>query len=330
MIKNLTFLILSLIFCVEVNAQQNNPPDTIIYFRDKFGQPTDKEHVNDVIFIYPTKLIYESDSTAGKQIYPIKEFYVDGTTKLTGAAITRSSIPIFEGPITTYYPNGQKESVGNYKQGNLTGDVIFFYTNGKFNSIENYYNDKIYLITCKDSVGNVLAEKGNGKWIQSEYINNNKIINEGAVKDSLQEGEWHQTVNDSIKYVTIYKKGLAVSSTNPNQQTGEKIFVEVEQSPEFKQGGATGFMAFLQSTITIPNILKGTGASSGKVVVTFVVEKDGILSNIKVIDSPNQYMSEAVVKAVAKSPAWRPGMQNGLPVRVQYRILLMFNEVNNK
>jgi len=115
MTKNLTLLILSLLFFQAAKAQQDNPPGTIIYFRDKSGQPTDKEHVNDVIFIYPSELTYASDSSSGKKLYPIKEFYIDGTVKLTGTAITQSSIPIFEGPSIKYYPNGQKEIVGNYK-----------------------------------------------------------------------------------------------------------------------------------------------------------------------------------------------------------------------
>jgi len=324
MTKNLTLLILSLLFFQAAKAQQDNPPGTIIYFRDKSGQPTDKEHVNDVIFIYPSELTYASDSSSGKKLYPIKEFYIDGTVKLTGTAITQSSIPIFEGPSIKYYPNGQKESVGNYKDGYLTGDIAFFYPNGKFNSIENYDNDKMYLITCKDSLGNVLAEKGNGKWTQIEYIDNNKVVSEGAVKDSLQEGEWHQAVNDSIKYVTIYKKGLAVSSTNPSQQIGEKIFVEVEKSPEFPHGGAAGFVSYLEKYVRYPSEDRRNRVL-GKVRITFIVEKDGSLADVKAINAPSETIAAELIRVVSSSPHWIPGMQNGLAVRVRYSILFSFD-----
>ncbi len=317
MFKSLFLLAFCLFWFVDVKAQQDNPPGTIIYFRNKAGVPTDKEHVNDVIFIYP------ADSSSGKKLYPIKEFYIDGTVKLTGTSSTSSSRPILEGNGITYYPNGQKESVGNYKYGVLIGDVTFFYPNGKFNSIKNYDSEKRLLITCKDSVGHVLAENGNGKWMEINYVDNNKIISEGPVKDSLQEGEWHETINDSIKLVTLYKKGEAILSDVHNQELNQ-IFAAVEQEPEFPNGGAAGFNNLLFHTIKFPS---ATGYIPGKVIVTFVVEKDGTLTNIRTLKSPNAGMSEAAENAIMKSPPWIPGMQNGLPVRVQFTISFNFTEV---
>ncbi|MHB8207400.1 energy transducer TonB [Mucilaginibacter sp.] len=317
MFKSLFLLAFCLFLFIEAKAQQNNPPGTIIYFRDKAGRPTDKEHVSDVIFIYP------ADSSSGKKMYPVKEFYIDGTVKLTGTSSTSSSRPILEGRGITYYPNGQKKSIGSYKYGVLTGDVTFFYPNGKFNSIENYDKSIKLLITCKDSAGNVLAENGNGKWMEVNYIDNDKIISEGTVKDSLQEGEWHETINDSIKLVTLYKKGEAILSDVHNQELNQ-IFAAVEQEPEFPNGGAAGFVSYLGENIRYPSedVRKHV---SGKVRVTFVVEKDGSLTEVKAINAPSETIAAEIIKVVGTSPRWSPGMQNGLPVRVQYTILFMFS-----
>src|SRR5579859_6198389 len=120
MFKSLFLLAFCLLFLAEAKAQQNNPPGTIIYFRDKSGLPTDKEHVNDVIFIYP------ADSSSGKKLYPIKEFYIDGTVKLTGMSSTSSSRPILEGPCISYYPNGNKENIINYDNGYEMGDITLY------------------------------------------------------------------------------------------------------------------------------------------------------------------------------------------------------------
>ena len=316
MFKSLLILAFCLLLFVDTKAQQDNPPGTIIYFRDKRGLPTDKAHVNDIIFIYP------SDSSSGKKMYPVKEFYINGTVKLTGTSSTSSSRPILEGNGITYYPNGQKESVGKYKYGVLTGDVTFFYPDGKFNSIKNYDSGKGLLITCKDSIGNVLAENGNGKWMEINYIDNNKIIREGPVKDSLQEGEWHVTINDSIKDVTLYKKGKAILS-DVHYQEFNQIFAAVEQEPSFPNG-PTAFNRFLNSKIDLSRKYKENG-EIGKAIVTFVVEKDGSLTDVKALRFVDKDIVQEIVRVIASSPRWNPGLQNGLPVRVQYTIAYSYH-----
>jgi len=110
-----------------------------------------------------------------------------------------------------------------------------------------------------------------------------------------------------------------VTETDPNQ-----IFVSVEQNPEFKNGGQPGFIAFLQKTIRFPAVDRENG-TSGRVIIQFVVEKDGSLTDIKILRTPSPTMGDAAVSAIKSSPAWRPGKQNGQPVRVQYTIPFSFS-----
>jgi TonB family protein len=316
MFKSLLIIAFCLLLFVDAKAQQNHHPDTIIYFRDKIGLPTDRAHVNDVMFVFPAV------DFSGKKMYPVKEFYLNGKIKLNGMSSTKSSMPILEGLGITYYPNGQKYTVGNYRYGTLTGDVRCLYPNGKFNSIKNYAK-RILLVTCNDSLGNILAENGNGKWIEIDYIDNNKIIREGAVKDSLQDGEWHETVNDSLKYLTTYKNGIVVSSTNPNKDSSQ-IFVPVEQEPEFVNGGQSGFIKYIWKNLKFPAYDRENEVK-GRVIVSFVIERDGTLTDVKASKSPDEYIAKAVVDVVKASPPWNPGLQNGLPVRVQYTIPFNFD-----
>jgi len=110
-----------------------------------------------------------------------------------------------------------------------------------------------------------------------------------------------------------------VTEADPNQ-----IFAAVEQEPHFKNGGAAGFNAYLAKAVKFPAVDRENG-TSGKVLVTFVVEKDGSLTDVKATRGPDQSMMDAAVQAVQQSPRWVPGVQNGRPVRVQFTISFAFS-----
>ncbi|MES2265769.1 MAG: energy transducer TonB [Bacteroidota bacterium] len=63
----------------------------------------------------------------------------------------------------------------------------------------------------------------------------------------------------------------------------------------------------------------------GRVVVTFIVEKDGSLSEAKVIRSVSEAADEEALRIIKKMPKWNPGIQNNNPVRVQYSMPITFD-----
>jgi protein TonB len=64
--------------------------------------------------------------------------------------------------------------------------------------------------------------------------------------------------------------------------------------------------------------------TQGKVFVSFVVEKDGTVSNVTVVKGIGGGCDEEAIRVIKKSPRWRPGMQHNLPVRVRYNMPLSF------
>jgi periplasmic protein TonB len=101
-----------------------------------------------------------------------------------------------------------------------------------------------------------------------------------------------------------------------------KDFASVEVLPEF-QGGEKAFGAFLSKNINYPPMARENNIS-GRVFVSFVVEKNGQLTDIKVLRGLGYGTDEEAVRVLKKSPAWKPGVQNGRPVRVQYTIPIFF------
>ncbi|MBB6111428.1 outer membrane transport energization protein TonB [Mucilaginibacter lappiensis] len=108
-----------------------------------------------------------------------------------------------------------------------------------------------------------------------------------------------------------------VVEADPNQ-----IFTSVEQVPEFP-GGLDKFGAYLGKSIRYPAVARENG-TQGRVIVTFVVEKDGSLTDIKVTRGIGSGCDEEAVRVLKNSPKWKPGIQNGRPVRVQYSVPISF------
>ncbi|MFC6100641.1 energy transducer TonB [Olivibacter domesticus] len=96
------------------------------------------------------------------------------------------------------------------------------------------------------------------------------------------------------------------------------IFVAVEVAPSFP-GGMRAFLNYVADNYQFPPAAKEQGVN-GKVILNFIVEKDGTLSNIKVVRDLGFGTGLEAVRILEKSPIWKPGIQNGRPVRVSYSL----------
>jgi protein TonB len=88
-------------------------------------------------------------------------------------------------------------------------------------------------------------------------------------------------------------------------------------------GGAIAWSKFLQKNIHYPNQASEIGAQ-GKVWLSFIIERDGHLSNIVVERGVGHGLDEEALRVLKLAPAWKPGIQNGQPVRVKYTIPINF------
>lgn len=100
------------------------------------------------------------------------------------------------------------------------------------------------------------------------------------------------------------------------------IFMVVEDSPQFP-GGKDSMKVFIKKNLRYPKRAK-RNSIEGTVYLTFVVEKDGSLSNIKILRGIGAGCDEEAMRIVRSMPEWKPGMQRGKPVRVQYNMPVRF------
>ena len=107
-----------------------------------------------------------------------------------------------------------------------------------------------------------------------------------------------------------------------NAESTEKTFEVVEQMPAFP-GGDAALMKYLSENIKYPEAAEKAG-EQGRVVVNFIVEKDGAISNVYVVRSVTPTLDAEAVRVIKAMPKWVPGKQDGQFVRVKYNVPVSF------
>ena len=114
-------------------------------------------------------------------------------------------------------------------------------------------------------------------------------------------------------------------SSNYNTNATEEQLYETEETetqPTFP-GGDAALSEWVASNLKYPAISQEEG-TQGRVIVGFVIEPDGSITNIEVVESVDTYLDRAATQLVSKMPKWNPGTVSGRPVRTSYRIPVTF------
>ena len=127
--------------------------------------------------------------------------------------------------------------------------------------------------------------------------------------------------NDENGEVLKAKEALVTEPVKPKEEEN-KVFDVVEQMPSFP-GGMNALMDYLRKAIKYPPVAEENGIQ-GRVVCTFVVERDGSVTDVRVAKSVDPSLDKEAVRVVSAMPRWIPGKQNGQSVRVKYTLPVTF------
>lgn len=105
------------------------------------------------------------------------------------------------------------------------------------------------------------------------------------------------------------------------------VFEVVEKMPEFPNGGMPGLMKYLSDNIRYSEAAKVAGIQ-GRVTVVFVVDKDGSITNVKILRGVDAELDKEAIRVISAMPKWIPGMQKGKAVKVRYTVPVMFRLPN--
>lgn len=142
-----------------------------------------------------------------------------------------------------------------------------------------------------------------------QIADNDANVEETTIQSNEDKGEAVE-----IKYVPTVVEEEEVEE--------QQIFQVVEEMPEFP-GGMAECMKFLAKNIKYPTIAQENGVQ-GRVIVQFVVNKDGTIVDPVVVRSVDPYLDKEALRVIKAMPKWKPGKQRGKAVRVKYTVPVTF------
>ena len=123
------------------------------------------------------------------------------------------------------------------------------------------------------------------------------------------------------KYNRVFLQGTPIEETQQSSQ--EEAFIKCEKMPTFQGGDLNGYRNWFQSQLQYPQEAKDKGVQ-GRVIFSFVVEKDGSVSNFDALQAPDKILVDEVERVFKLTPKWEPGKQNGNAVRVKFTVPIYF------
>lgn len=164
----------------------------------------------------------------------------------------------------------------------------------------------------------------------------NSSISDGKKSDfsRVQKEQGHDNIDDHaslepepVDKVAEKEKNVEIGSPNPPKTSTSPldlnaVYTDVDKKPAF-EGGSSAFVQYLVSNLQYPPAAR-EGNVEGRVMVNFIVERDGRLSNISILQGIGGGCDEEALRVMKNAPAWLPGEHKGQKVRVQCTIPITF------
>ncbi|MBR7019169.1 MAG: energy transducer TonB [Prevotella sp.] len=156
----------------------------------------------------------------------------------------------------------------------------------------------------------------------SEVKEDNQLDLEKVEKTNVTIGAFDVQGNDEVGGEVLKAKEEIAQPEPPKHEEENKVFDVVEQMPSFP-GGMGALMSWLSQNMKYPPIAAENGVQ-GRVIVQFVVEKDGSITDVHVAKSVDPSLDKEAARVVKAMPHWIPVKQNGSAVRVKYTVPVTF------
>jgi protein TonB len=271
---------------------------------------SDKRHITDSSFVYGSngRIINEwhRNQIAG---FRTVEYYPNGKVKAKGDYLSESK----HGQWIYYDSTGKKIKEKTYSSGSVYGWYVDYYPNGKIRykakCIFGVPNDSI---TAFDSKGKKLSNESK----EFNAIQDDIITNDKEISLSPRDTDWMAHTSEGE-----YDVVEIAEAPEPNE---DEIYVYAEEMPQYP-GGSDSLKSYLRRNLQYPEMEKDAGIQ-GTVYMTFVVRKDGRLTDVKVIKevpgAPG--LTKEAARLINGMPYWIPGKMNGRAVNISVTIPIKF------
>ena len=162
--------------------------------------------------------------------------------------------------------------------------------------------------------------------VDADKVQNEVMDMEEQKEDNTARGVVNQEGSDDVDKFEAVKEQVIVKEPEPEKPKEEEIFVAVEQPAEFP-GGQAALMKWLSNNIRYPEAAQQNDIQ-GRVVVKFVVEKDGSVGHAEIARGVDKDLDREALRVVNKMPKWQPGKNNGVAVRSYFNLPVTFKLQN--
>lgn len=299
-----------LIFSRVAFAQEQS---TIKYL-DSLGKPATKES------FFKYQVLKKENPETEKYILQIfdKEDHLISSSFYSDAAAQKRN-----GESISYYKNGNKRSIITYIDNKPVGNFFTWYENGSPKE-ESIYLDVTWASAKREKMINFWNEKhektvidGNG-FLESK---DDYFSEKGSYKEGFKDGKW---IGNSLKkvfsYEEIYADGELVSGVSFESDGTKNEYTTLEVRPEPKKG-MQHFYEYISKNFHSTD-LAYVNKVKGKIILAFVVDKDGEIIEIKVVKGLGYGLDEEAIRVLSSYGKWKPALQKGRRVRCSYNIPL--------
>lgn len=296
--------------------------------------------------------LYIVDGIELKNLSELEVNKIDNITVLKGKSATnqygeraRNGVVI----VTTERARKAAQQAADKDQPFLVAETMPSFRGGDLNAYRQWVQSQVaYPVAALDNniqgrvvVGFVIERDGSVSHIDMLQSPDKSLSDEvRRVVESTPAGSWTpgkqkgETVR--VKYlipVDFRMKGASKELPPPPQSAtdGDRAVVVAETMPTFNDGNINSFRSWVQTRVRYPETALKNNVQ-GRVVATFVVEKDGSLSDIRILQTPDKTLSDEVRRVIDATPAgcWKPGMEKGVKVRVKYTMPIDFRIAGSK
>lgn len=261
---------------------------------------------------YEFKRTISPTSTQGR--YAVTVFYKSGNVLSEGISSV-FEIPHYEGVLNSYYESGQKSAAETYKNGVLDGLSETWYENGtrhrRMLNFSTLSGKTDLIIDFWNELGEQTVVNGNGYY----HFTEERYSEEGQVKDSLHHGVWKGQLEDVYTFEETFDNGKLLKGISRDKNGDTHEYTVLEQRPE-PNGGMTQFYNYIAKNFKISK----WNNDSGRIVTAFVVEKDGSITDIKIIQSVSKKLDAEAIRLLKECDKWQPGIQRGRTVRCTFSL----------
>jgi antitoxin component YwqK of YwqJK toxin-antitoxin module len=265
-------------------------------------------------------------------LWLVKDYYSDERTLKMSGMFSDDSFKIGQDNFLYYYKNGRLEKEGNYADGKKHGLWMGWDENGNTTDSSLYNDGMPYLFSYRWTDKRIILKGiydslGNGSGVETRYSENEngKVLSTdtfsaGYKKEGLRNYYYKSGrkcckeifVKDSLVFIECYREDGRIETDNCQEQVMPEASFDLTQ--------------FLGQNIIFPPSVRDNVplGFSARVIVQFVVSENGNLENIEIFKHTLPALDNESIRVVKLMPKWIPGKRYNRPVRVQFRLPILF------